>query len=241
MLLAAVLLSLGVSEGGAEPARRPDLARGKFLVASDRLVDPNFRETVILLLEYAESGALGVVINRPTDVKLTALLPEIEELHGRADLVFLGGPVARDRMILLVRASSAPEESARVLDGVFITSSLEVLREMSRAPGEERFRTYVGYAGWGPRQLDAEIARGDWNVTAAEPVSLFEKDPGAVWPELNERASGRWVRAPAPLPEQPSVRSPKEPASTTPSRAQGRIALARSGAALRHGAARDRA
>jgi hypothetical protein len=102
-------------------------------------------------------------------------------------------------MIVLVRAAAAPEESARVLDGVFITSSLDVLRAMSREKrGKERFRTYVGYAGWGPRQLDAEIARGDWNVTAAEPVSLFEKDPSAVWPELNERASGRWVRAPAP-------------------------------------------
>jgi len=195
-LLVALLAALVGSDASAAPAAPAEPARGKLLVARERLTDPNFRETVILLLEYAPDGALGVVINRPTDVPLATLLPDVTELTGRPDLAYVGGPVARDRMILLIRASSPPEASARVLDEVFITSSLDVLREMSRDTADaRRFRAYVGYAGWGPRQLDDEIQRGDWSVTAGEPSSVFAKDPKKLWRELTERTSGQWVRA----------------------------------------------
>lgn len=196
LLVALLLAAVATGDASAAPAPPPEPARGKFLVARESLTDPNFRETVILLLEYEPDGALGVVINRPTDVPLAKLLPDVSELSGRPDLAFLGGPVARDRMILLIRASTAPAASARVLDDVFITSSLDVLRELSRgAEDARRFRAYVGYAGWGPRQLDDEIQRGDWSVTAGEPGSVFAKDPKSVWSELTERTSGQWVRA----------------------------------------------
>jgi putative transcriptional regulator len=199
--IAAVLASLlATPPARGAPPTKPAVARGKFLVATDNLVDPNFRETVVLMLEYGDDGALGVVINRPTDVKLSLVLPNVEELESRADTVFLGGPVARDRMVLLVRTTSAPQASERILDGVFVTSNLDVLRQMVRSPqASDRFRAFVGYAGWAPGQLDEEIARGDWNVTAGEPASLFEKDPANVWRELNERAGGTWVRAPRTL------------------------------------------
>lgn len=196
LLVALLLAALATGDASAAPAPAPDPARGKLLVARERLTDPNFRETVILLLEYAPDGALGVVINRPTDIPLATLLPDVTELSGRPDPAYVGGPVARDRMILLIRASTAPEASARVLDEVFITSSLDVLRELSRdAADARRFRAYVGYAGWGPRQLDDEIQRGDWSVTAGEPGSVFAKDPKKLWSELTERTSGQWVRA----------------------------------------------
>jgi putative transcriptional regulator len=103
-------------------------ARGRFLVANRSLRDPTFSETVVLLVDYDQNGALGVVVNRPTDVPLTVALPEVEELNTRKDLVFLGGPVARDRMVILVRAAAAPPQSVLVFDKVYATGSLSALR-----------------------------------------------------------------------------------------------------------------
>jgi len=220
-LLAVLLLALASTDAAAT---RPELGRGKLLVASDGLVDPNFRQAVILLLEYERDGALGVVINRPTDVPLSSLLPDVSELSGRSDLAYVGGPVARDRMILLIRASAPPEASARVLDDVFITSSLDVLRELSRdASAARRFRAYVGYAGWGPQQLDDEIARGDWSVTPGEPASVFAPDPAKVWSQLRERTQGRWVRAPGLWHAAAGDRSP--PPVTARQRSRDGVAL----------------
>ncbi|MEW6272626.1 MAG: YqgE/AlgH family protein [Thermodesulfobacteriota bacterium] len=222
---AALASLLAASQAAGAPAAqpRPAVARGKFLVATEKLVDPNFRETVILMLEYETHGALGVVINRPTDVKLALVLPDVEELRERPETVFIGGPVARDRMVLLVRTGQAPEDSERVLDEVFVTSSLDVLRRTIRdAKASDRFRAFVGYAGWAPQQLDEEIARGDWNVTAGDPASVFEKEPAELWRELNERAGGQWVRAPAAVPA--TVRAAATPAQPPPLRLSARSA-----------------
>ncbi|HEY8514706.1 MAG TPA: YqgE/AlgH family protein [Candidatus Binatia bacterium] len=196
------LLAASLAAAAPEVEPRPTLARGKLLVANERLVDPNFRETVVLLLEYDADGALGVVINRPTDVKLALLLPDVEELRERSETVFLGGPVGRDRMLLLVRTGGdAPEESQRIFDDVFVTASLDVLRRVIRDPGpRDRFRAFVGFAGWAPRQLDDEIARGDWSVVPGDARPVFDGNPNEVWRELNERARGQWVRAPDPRP-----------------------------------------
>ena len=171
------------------------------LVASDGLPDPNFHRSVILLLEYDSSGALGVMLNRPTEITLDAVLPEVPELKGRRETIFLGGPVARDRMILIVRAPKAPEPSARVLDGLFITPSFDVLRELARGPRDNApFRAFVGYAGWGPGQLDAEVSRGDWDVVPGDPSNVLAREPGKLWQQLHERAQGDWVRASPPSP-----------------------------------------
>lgn len=207
--LALLVAAAGPAHGEYRP--KPELARGKLLVASAGLLDPNFAETVVLLLEYAPEGALGVIVNRPTDVKLAELLPDVEQLRGRDDSAFLGGPVARDRMILLLRSKTAPASSERVVDGVFITSSLDALRDLPHDPhGEPGLRAYVGYAGWGPQQLDAEIAHGDWHVLPADAATLFDRPPAKLWSDLNERASGEWVRAPAPLAPALAARAPAQ-------------------------------
>lgn len=195
LAFSAALLIAGAASQAAAEGPRPELGRGKLLVASDRLVDPNFRQTVVLLLEHDASGALGVVLNRPTDVRVALVLPEVEELGERPDTVFLGGPVARDRMVILVRAPSQPAESAPVLDDVFATARLDLLRELAGAPrAESRFRIYVGFAGWAPQQLEAEVARGDWDVLRGDAASVFHADSAALWPKLHERSSGQWVR-----------------------------------------------
>jgi len=199
LLLLGILATTGRSGAAPSPAAR--LARGKMLVASDRLPDPRFRHSVVLLLEYDDSGALGVIVNRPTDVALATVLPEIAELKDRPETVFLGGPVALDRMILLVRASQAPEPAAKVLDGLFVTPSFDLLRELARGPRDSApFRAFVGYAGWGPGQLDAEVGRGDWDVVPGQVSQVLTREPAKLWQQLRERAQGDWVRA---LPSSP--------------------------------------
>jgi putative transcriptional regulator len=170
------------------------LARGKFLVANRSLRDPTFFETVVLLVDYDDNGALGVVVNRPTDVPLTAALPEVKELRKRKDIIFLGGPVARDRMVLLLRATAAPAEAVLVFDQVYATGSLSALRHSIGQ--KESVRAYAGYAGWGPGQLDAEVARGDWLIGPADSKAIFDDPPSDVWSRFVERFSGDWAELP---------------------------------------------
>jgi putative transcriptional regulator len=170
------------------------LARGKFLVANRSLRDPTFFESVVLLVDYDDKGALGVVVNRPTDVPLTAALPEVKELRKRKDIIFLGGPVARDRLVLLLRATAAPAEAVQVFEQVYATGSLNALRH-SIGHGEA-VRAYAGYAGWGPGQLDAEVARGDWLIGPADSKAIFDDPPNDVWSHFVERFSGDWAALP---------------------------------------------
>ena len=172
-----------------------ELEPGKFLIASRRLHDPNFSETVVLLLEYGAEGALGLIINRPTDVELTSLLPEVHELRGREDPVYVGGPVSRDHLLLLVRAQQEPAEASQVLDDVFVTSSLDTLRRLLDAQSARAmFHAYAGYAGWAAGQLDNEVSRGDWHIATADSETVFDKESAGVWPELIRRTSGMWVK-----------------------------------------------
>ena len=205
----AALLLLGAR--GTQPARaaapggsrpQPKLEKGKLLVASRDLRDPNFSETVILLVAYEPTGAMGVIINRPSDVKLSTVLPSIKQLHGRSDLLYIGGPVARDRVLLLIRSTKEPEDSLAVFDDVYASSSLTVLRhELERKDVKGRhLQAFAGHAGWAPGQLDAELERGDWYVVSADVTTLFSTPPKEVWDKLIQRVEGDWVYAPAPAP-----------------------------------------
>ena len=172
-----------------------ELSKGKFLVASKQLRDPQFFETVVLLLEYDSKGAMGLVINRPTTVKLSKVLPEIEGLQKRSDTIYLGGPVAKNQLMLLIRTSSPPEGSRLVFKDIYLSSSQTVIEKMIDNPDTpERFRVYAGYAGWAAGQLDHEVSRGGWHILQADEESVFDKTPSQIWPELIRRSSALWVR-----------------------------------------------
>jgi len=182
-------------ERPAGPGSREELAKGKFLVASRRLGDPNFRETVVLLIEYGLDGAMGLVINRPSAVKLAAVFPDIKELKQRKDTIYVGGPVAANQMLLLIRSTKTPEQSTRVTDNVYLSSSWKVLERLMKrkATNDERFRLFAGYAGWAPSQLDFERTRGDWHVLKADAETVFAQNPSELWPELIRRVTVKWV------------------------------------------------
>ena len=171
------------------------LQRGMFLLASPRLGDPRFARTVVLLLEYDETGALGLVVNRPTKLSLHDVL-ETPLPNSAEHVVYSGGPVEHRRLIALLRSTDAVEGAERVAGDIHASGSVDTLRRMLErdAPAAD-VHTYLGYAGWSPGQLDAELARGDWIVTPADAASIFDTPPADVWRDLMRRNAGRWVRA----------------------------------------------
>ena len=168
-----------------------DLAKGKLLIASPQVGGPYFYQSVVLLLDYQPGGAVGLIINRPTEIDLARLLSDAEALRGRSDRVFFGGPVDRERMMLLFRSSEPLPDSRRIVGEIHASGSFEMLRKVveSGVPAS-RFRAYVGSAGWAMGQLDGEVARGDWLIAPSEASVVFEMDPEKIWREFIDRSTG---------------------------------------------------
>ncbi len=153
---------------------------GALLVASPHLLDPNFFRTVVLILEHTEAGAVGVIINQPSTSGLGDELPDWAPLLAEPGVVFLGGPVQ-------------PDSAVGLADGVDGSSLPGVgIVDLSAPPGElaNPVRIYAGYAGWGPGQLEFELAEGGWIVAAAEAEDVFAVEPDAVWSTVLKRQPG---------------------------------------------------
>lgn len=182
-LLPALAL-LAASVPARSPADSLQPAAGRFLVAA-REQQGLFTRSVILLIDYGANGALGLIVNRPTAFPLAKLLPDEHDLQDREDVVYFGGPVSLDHVTLLVRSREPPPGALHVTGDVYASGSMTVLRAAAggRLPGA-RFRSYAGYAGWGPGQLDSEITRGGWLVVPANPDEIFAEDPASLWEDL---------------------------------------------------------
>lgn len=164
---------------------RPPLGRGVFLIASPSLGDPNFRETVVLLCDHGPGGTLGLVVNRPSPVRLEEALPSVPALRGTGHRLFIGGPVAPRAVLLLLKLKDAPAATTPVMEGVYLGGDPELIEKILSAarPGES-FRAYAGYAGWAPGQLESEMAVGSWATVKADPASIFERDSETLWEEM---------------------------------------------------------
>jgi putative transcriptional regulator len=179
----------------AEPASDAP-AIGRFLIAN-RQVSGFFGESVIVLVDHGAHGSLGLIVNRPLSLTLDELLPQLEPARGRREPAFLGGPVARDQLLLLIRAKQPPRDSAAVLDGLHVSGSGETLRRLLEAPGEGvEFRAYLGYAGWAPGQLAGELARGDWTLAPGDAAAVFARVESCLWEKLLRRHQEIQVQAP---------------------------------------------
>src|SRR5579864_2107868 len=169
------------------------LAAGKFLVASRDLGDPNFSETVILLLRYdEEQGAMGLVVNRRTEVPLSRIFQDLKGGKGRTDQAYMGGPVEPDNVLALLKSGAKPEEAQRVFGSVYLVSNKALLEKALADKAEPGvFHVYLGYAGWGPGQLEHEVELGAWHILAPDAASVFDGDPESVWPRLIKRTEMR--------------------------------------------------
>lgn len=177
---------------------------GQFLVAGPDLFDPNFRRTVVLITEHTDEGSMGLVLNRPAGVLVSEAAPELETLLGEDAELFLGGPVQPHAIVVLAEFDE-PERSAGL-----VTGDLGFLRAESGAEMESvvtairRRRVFAGYSGWGPRQLDDELARDDWIVVPAARDDVFTSDPDRLWGAVLRRQGGRVALA-STMPDDPSV------------------------------------
>lgn len=178
------------------------LEKGKFLVAANHLHDPNFSQTVIYLVAYSQRGAMGVVVNRPTDVQLARALPHLADQPHAEDVIYVGGPVGRAQMLLLVRSQTfSLGETLPITEEVSVTSSPDNLIRLA-ATATAQFHVYAGYAGWSSRQLDSEVARGDWHVMPGNPTTLFDTDLKNVWSDLSNkdtRDAAEWIHYRQPI------------------------------------------
>ena len=186
-----VLFLLPLSVVMPQTAPQAALSAGRFLVAGEHLRDPNFARTVVLLLNHGDRGARGVIINRKSDVKLAAVFPRISGLHQRPDTVYVGGPVARNQLLMVLRSDRPRRAAEHVVDDIYLSSSQQVLVDaLNRAAA---VHVYAGYAGWAPGQLDREVARGDWHVLPADADTVFSDRPAKVWQELIEKGAVQWL------------------------------------------------
>lgn len=183
---------------------------GHLLVATPILTDPNFQRAVVLILDHDEDGTLGVVVNRPTRVDVTAVLPPWSDLTSMPQVVFQGGPVALDSALGLAVVNGAGNGSEddeplgwrRVAGGIGLVdldAPPEILAAELRA-----MRIFAGYAGWGPGQLEEEIAEGAWYVVDAEPADPFSGDPSDLWRSVLRRQTGDLAFV-ATFPDDPSM------------------------------------
>ncbi|SLM48916.1 conserved protein of unknown function [Nitrospira japonica] len=162
--------------------------RGVLLVASPTLGDPNFRESVVLIVEHGEEGTLGVILNRPTEVLLSEVLPDIAALKGTRYQLFAGGPVQPAQLLMLFRLKEPQAYARSVFDGVYVGGTPEILERVIRQPKPtETFKAFAGSAGWAPGQLAYEMHQGAWAVLAPDAAGIFDRKPSTLWRDCLDR------------------------------------------------------
>ena len=165
------------------------------LVAKPGLADPNFRQTVVLVTQAEDSSTIGVILNRPTRLRLAELVPGMPGAERHAEPVFFGGPVMPGAIVALFHSEKPPEAPAfHVLQEVYLTMHPANIEALLAAP-QRRYRLYAGFSGWAPRQLQGEMARDGWFVLAPDAELLFRSDVSGMWDELLAKTRGRRTAA----------------------------------------------
>jgi putative transcriptional regulator len=165
--------------------------RGHLLIASPALRDPNFRRAVILLGEHGEAGAMGVVLNRRTDASVDDAIPVLAHLVGGETPIFVGGPVQPEAVVVLGEFDVPDEAAMLVIDRVgFLSGEIETADALDNVA---RTRVFAGYSGWGPGQLEDELAEESWIVEPATTEDVFTSDPEGLWSAVLRRKGGPYT------------------------------------------------
>ncbi|MGO9903991.1 MAG: YqgE/AlgH family protein [Solirubrobacteraceae bacterium] len=176
--------------------------RGQLLIAGPTLADPNFWRTVVLVVDHNPEGALGLVLNRPSETKIGDAVPELRELIDPDADVLVGGPVQKSAVIVLAEFVD-PSEAALIAFGDIGVLGNVLNRDLPES-GIREARAFAGHAGWGPGQLDDELERGDWILEPARRSDAFSERPDSLWPAVLTRKGGSYALV-ARMPSDPSV------------------------------------
>jgi putative transcriptional regulator len=183
--VAALLLALLAAPAGAQQ----DLpANGLLLVAKPSLGDPNFSRTVVLVTQTPDGATVGVIVNRPSTLKLSDFLSKEFDTANYKGPIFFGGPVMRQALVVVFRSESTPVAAAfHVLKDIYLTMHPDNIEKLLAEP-DARYRVYAGFAGWAPRQLESEVMRDGWYFLRADEATVFRDSADGLWEELLERA-----------------------------------------------------
>ena len=173
------------------------------LVSMPQMADPNFARTVVLLCDYTEEGAFGFVVNRPMSDPAWQVIRTEPMVRIDPDVrLWVGGPVDLERTWVLMSEAQGPDDEQReIAPGLLLSVSRELTLQLLQAPPISRARVLVGYAGWGPGQLDKELAASAWLTAAVDPGLIFGVPPDEMW----EMAIRRLGTEPAALQTSPGV------------------------------------
>jgi putative transcriptional regulator len=186
VLRATALLLALIAAPAAAQQNLP--ANGLFLVAKPSLTDPNFARTVVLVTQTEDGGTVGVILNRPTELKLSLFLSQEFNTTNYREPIFLGGPVMRQALVVVFRAETAPAAPAfHVLKDLYLTMHPDNIERLLVDPAA-RYRVYAGFSGWAPNQLQSEFMRDGWYFLPAEEAMVFRESADGQWEELVERA-----------------------------------------------------
>ncbi len=172
LALACCVISHGINA-------EDDLGKGKLLVATEVVQGRAFAESVILLLNYDATGAVGLVVNRPTEALPAQALPELAGIDRYEGTLYWGGPVELFTLRALLYSDAPPDNAVPIFDTVHLAPLDENL--LDGASSNANLRFFVGYAGWAPGQLEQELAFGSWHIVAATEALVFADDPGGIW------------------------------------------------------------
>jgi putative transcriptional regulator len=178
-----------------------DSIRGQLLIAGPTLGDPNFWRTVVLIVEHNAEGALGLVLNRPSETTVGEAVPQLAELVDPNDDVLVGGPVQQSGVIVLAEFEDPSDAALIAFEDIGIVGTTSEVIETHA--GVRAARAFAGHAGWGPGQLEDELERGDWIVEPALRSDAFTSEPLELWPAVLTRKGGSYALI-ARMPADPS-------------------------------------
>lgn len=187
VLMGTVFLLSAVSALAQQEFSPRSVEKGALLIASPSLSDPNFHQTVLLIIEHGRGGTVGLILNRPTNVLLSEALPDFTVLKRTTHRLFAGGPVERTQLVLLFRLMQLLPDSRQIVDRIYVGTPRVLERIMAQPKPTETFRAFAGFAGWAPGQLEHEMLEGAWGVLPSNAFNIFDKDPAMLWPDSISR------------------------------------------------------
>ncbi|HVB99817.1 MAG TPA: YqgE/AlgH family protein [Candidatus Dormibacteraeota bacterium] len=196
-----VFLLAGACCLAAQSKNPEDLAAGKILVAPRNSSDPIFSKSVILLVRYDKTGALGLMVNHRTTLAISRALPGVKGAARDSDPVFIGGPVELSGVFALARTPAKPEDETNIFGNIyFITTKTALEKTLDRNPNPSQLRIYLGYCGWAPHQLENEVLEGRWYIFDRSEAEAFDAKPSTLWLRLVSKTEQRFARLRSALP-----------------------------------------
>jgi putative transcriptional regulator len=187
--VAAALCALLFLSGSSRPASGADTKplNAILIIARDDLPDPNFADSIVLVMNNLAPGPVGIIINRPMSIPVSRLFPDLGRLAQVRDKVYFGGPVDFGSVWFLFRAGTPPEHAIKACDGVYLSGDRQLLLKLlGRNKPMDSLRIFLGHAGWAPGQLEAEIERSDWTAKPAGMEAIFSGKSERPWPSPQE-------------------------------------------------------